>query len=70
MREKELMILLKTNEKKDDVLIDSLNKNVYNMYSNVRYHLRSDIFESEQILVSNSVFVKILGGFCSMSYSV
>ena len=26
MREKELMILLKTNEKKDDVLIDSLKK--------------------------------------------
>ena len=49
---------------------ENKNKNVYNTYSNVPYHLRSDIFESEQILVSNSVFVKILGGFCSMSYSV
>ena len=36
----------------------NVNKNVYNTYSNVPYHLRSDIFESEQILVSNSVFVK------------
>ena len=34
------------------------NKNVYNMYCTVPYHLRSDIFESEQILVSNSVFVE------------
>ena len=48
---------------KPSVIIGTLNKNVYNTYYNVPYLLRSDIFESEQILVSNSVFVENFSRF-------